>query len=113
MGDDKKKKGVKQEVYSDSGDLLFTREVSDTSGYGAGAKKFAMTKTLARNEKVKSGTADRKDVENIIRNPIFYKAPPEGFDRGSRAEKRAYQESKTGGRPDTPLATTPEPKKIK
>jgi hypothetical protein len=111
MADDKKKKGVKQEVYSDRGDLLFTKNI-DTAGYAAGAKKFPMTKTLERNEKVKSGTATRKEVESAIARPTFYKAPPEGLDRGSRAEKRAYQESKTG-RPDTPLANTPEPRKIK
>lgn len=92
-----KGKGVKQEVYNRKGDLARTKVISDTSGYSAGRKRFTKDVTLPSG-KSKSFTIRRPEAKFIIENPRVKLTNPNN--------PRPYE------RLDTPLETTPEPKKI-
>lgn len=63
-----KKPGVKQKAINTRGDIEIIKTI-DTSGYAAGAKKFPKTTEYARGG-VKEGTAKRKEVDRVIKNPI-------------------------------------------
>lgn len=72
--------GVTQEFYNPRDKDSTTRRtvVADTSGYSTGAKKFPTTTTTARG--TSSGTASRKQVNKMIKNPRMgaYGVTPKG-----------------------------------
>jgi len=105
-----KNKGVKQTGYSPSGNIDFVKTI-DTSGYSAGAKKFHKVTEYSRGG-VKQSTAKRKEVDRVIKNPKTISFGPEGSTGYSRSDMNKLKTKLGIGRPDTPLANTPEPKPV-
>jgi len=113
MPDNKKPKGTsqsdKKNVVSYTSPKFGSTIQVDTSGFSSGAKKFNAT------AKYPSGTISNKTEQGITKDFITNKKGAERIiklQQGKSSVGSIPVKGKSFSRPDTPLASTPQPKKI-